>query len=288
MLVGILGVAGRQASMAAETTFNVTAATERLSFVVRQEPQFQWILDSVRVFTDTGSDTGSFPFTGQFSPAGNTTTTINRVAAGRLSIFVESNGLQGSAGRFFSAADESPGEKAPPSIEFVVDDVAQRAARGHPIIISLAGHVTLGRDVYFETRGGPAGVLRSGRVSLLSRSMIGERLVVARNEELMLGDTFTADSLSSTSLGFALAGEEPGLSVAYRVAGQTAIVTRPGGGHYAVYASWLDRVSSDPFVLRIALVFGVVAAIIGLAIQIVEVRSLLVSTRAAQDAPETV
>ncbi len=266
-LLVVIVVTIRFASLPSETTFNVTAVTERLSFSIAREPPSRWILDSVRVADETGSRL----FSGGFHAVAQTVVTLERIASGRLWVHVESDDLHRSAGRFFDTQDEA-GDTAAASIDVFVDDVSARSQRGRPVLISLTGTVTLGREVGIETRGGAPAVLRNGRVGLLGHSIIGRRPVVARTEELVLGEVFSVDHQLAPALGFALASDGPGLGVAYRVVGEAGVVTRPGGGQFELYASPLDRLSSDSAVQRLGLILSIIAATLAFINQALEFR----------------
>lgn len=235
----------------APTTFNVTVETERIEYVTRNEMASRIALDSVEVVTDAMSPVSDpmSPFSGAFQVGDSASVVVERVGRGGLLIQVEAYET-GRAGRFFDEYGEPTGE-AGPYVEFFLHDPGERAERGQNVIIPIAGRVSLGRNVGFET-GATTAILRSGEVTMLGRSILwwfSDEVYEAGSVDLDLGDTFIVDAPASEAVGFAVINERPALSAAYRVNGRRAQIIRPGpaASGYPVSISFLDRLLNDRF-----------------------------------------
>lgn len=255
-LLVVLIVLIRLVTGAVTTTFQVVAATERIEFTTLEPSPSGWLLDSVNVSAPSGM--AQQKRTGTFELGAGTRTTMERAGSGRLWIHVESVDGRASAGRFLSIAEE-PQDTAPAALDLYVDSINARERVGAPLLFVVTGSVAVGRSVGRESRGNSAAVLRDGRVAMLSRSIFGDDNFLAGDASLQLGDQFTVDSAESAAVGFVRVGAEPGLMVTYRVVGSKGTVTRPGGGHFSVSATLLDRLRRDPMIGRI----GVIAFLLG-------------------------
>lgn len=246
---------------AVQTTFSVTAETERVELSITTQPPSRWVLDSVEVIRDYGDER---PFTGSFQLADSVKVVVERIRAGPLWIHAESmRRTDGSAGTFYLDTEEVL-DRAGPVVEILVRDLDQRAQSGRTIVLAVTGNVSSGRQGGIETPGSNA-LLRSGRVTMLRNAMLGKTVFEAGAIELDLGDQFDVtkpDPLSPT-FGFLVVDERPGIAAAYRSVGEGATVTRPGGVTYEVSLSLLRRIVYEPYVQGIAVIAGALAAILG-------------------------
>ncbi len=248
------------ASRTIPTTFDVIAQTERLEFTSEQskhKPQSRWTFEHIEV-TESDS-TSPFTFTGEFEPADSVKVVVDRVALGPLWIHVDAVGQESSAGNFYTEDGEFD-RKAAKSVDLVIADISSRANSGETVVIPVTGMVSLGRTVGIETPGSTA-ILRSGKVTMLERSLFEGNIFEADSVVLDAGAMFKVDDPASPALGFIVADERPAFTAAYRVVGNKASVTRAGGGVYPLSVSFLKRLLYDHFFQALSLFFGVLVVI---------------------------
>lgn len=254
------------------TTFNVTARTERLEMNVTERPISRWYLDKADIFEDYNSSHEEFR--GSIELAHPVTVMMERVAYGDLWIHIECIPSPGAVEECHSGILYSETEERIDSLKSVVDiyftGIRDRADKGETILLPVSGEVMVGRTSGIETSGTTA-ILRSGKVSMLGRSVFRSTAFEAGNAELNLGDRFHVTDIDpdSTTLGFALADQDPGLTAAYRIVGSAGSVTRPGGGMYTVTTSVFQRFLSDT-------VFRVLAGLLILSATIAQLGSFLI------------
>ena len=251
-------------------TFNVTANTERVEFFVDAKTDSRWVLEDVELFRDH-QQTGAF--SGAFQLGDQVDVIIQRIAFGPLWVHVQSRTPDGTAGMLFSEAEDPIGP-AGRSMEIIVRGLQQRADSGRTVILALTGRVKVGRTAGFETETTNP-VLRSGKVTMLGRALLGGRVFNAGTVELDTGDQIEVQEPAAAALGFVLADERPGLTAAYRAVGRRAEVSRPGGGLYNISISLLTRIVREPLVQGASILLGgllSIVALLGFAIEVAEYR----------------
>jgi hypothetical protein len=257
LLVGLVALIVAPVS----TTFNVTARTERLEMKVSEQPISRWYVDKAEIFEDNNSSEERF--SGSIELAHPVTVMMERVAYGDLWIHIECIVSPGAVEECHSGILYSETEDRIRSLKSDVDiyftGIRDRADKGETILLPVSGEVMVGR-----TSGiGTTAILRSGKVSMLGRSVFRSNAFEAGSVELNLGDRFHVTDIDpdSTTLGFVLADQAPGLTAAYRIVGSAGSVTRPGGGMYTVTTSVYQRFLSDTVFRVLAGILITIAAI---------------------------
>lgn len=252
------------------TTFNVTARTERLEMKVSEQPISRWYVDKAEIFEDNNLSVERF--SGSIELAHPITVMMERVAYGDLWIHIECIVPPGAVEECHSGILYSETEDRIRSLKSDVDiyftGIRDRADKGETILLPVSGEVMVGR-----TSGiGTTAILRSGKVSMLGRSVFRSTAFEAGSVELNLGDRFHVTDIdpASTTLGFVLADQDAGLTVAYRIVGSAGLVTRPGGGTYTVTTSVFQRFLSDT-------VFRVLAGLLILSATIAQLGYFLIN-----------
>jgi hypothetical protein len=239
------------------TTFNVTATSERVEMVSgAARPPSRWVLDNVQVAEGRGGTT--LPFSGSFEIADSVKVLIQRVSTGTLWVNVRSARPGRSTGRYFSAA-ERPLRAAPDEVNIFVPNLSTRADSSRTVLLALFGEVWAGRPVLVNTRGSTA-ILRSGKVTLIGRSIFGSDRFEAGSVELDAGDVIEVVDPDGPARGFVLVDERPALTVAFQAQGRRMTITRPGGGTYPLSASVLQRIVRDRLSQAVSLLVAVLVA----------------------------
>ena len=257
------------------TTFNVTARTERLNMTVTEPPTSRWYLNNADLYEDGNLREDSF--TGSVELAHALTVMIERVAYGDLWIHIECVPLPDANEECHTGTLFSEGEDRIDSLSSDVDiyftDIRGRADNGETILLPVSGEVMVGRTSGIVTAGTTA-ILRSGKVSMLGRSVFRSTAFEAGSAELNLGDRFHVTDIApeSTSLGFVLADQDAGLTAVYRIVGSAGSVTRPGGGMYTVTTSVFQRFLSDTL-------FRVLAGILIVSATFAQLGSFVIETK---------
>jgi len=260
LIVGLIAVV----IVPRQTTFNVTAETERVEMTLLEPAPSRWTLESVAIEEDDTPTEVSF--SGFLELASQTRVLIQRVALGPLWIHAECLPGCASAGRLLGV-DETLIRALPRRIDVHVSELDERARKGTSVLLPLAGTVSAGRTIGIET-GGTTASLRNGRVSMLGRSIFREDIFEAGAITLEAGDQF---DVAGQTLGFVVADERPALTAAYRVIARTGTVIRPGGGTYTVSASLLGRLFSDDLFRALSALLALAAGIttvVGFAVQV--------------------
>ena len=227
------------------TTFNVTAQTERVEMTLDEAPPSRWNLEDVAI---KDGDLDIDPsYRGDLELAERTQVIIERIAAGPLRVFVQCLAQCTSAGRLIPLND-SLRTTLPKQFDLEVSDPEARARRGQTIVLPLSGRVLVGRTIGIET-GATTAMLRTGRVTMLGRSIFRDNVFEAGSLSLEAGDQFV---VRGDSVGVAVVDERAALTAAYRVIATSGQVVRPGGGGFGVAASTLGQLFNDDLFLAIS------------------------------------
>ncbi|MDG5491194.1 hypothetical protein [Psychroserpens sp. SPM9] len=188
---------------------------------------------------------------------------IERISNGPLYIKLFTN--EENSGEYIGYDDKFI-RKIPKKTEIYVDNILERAKRGETIILPIIGvesKIKSSRPVGYETES-TVPILKSGKVSLLNRSVDGNTIYQAGEIELNIGDQFIVDELDSPNYGFISINEEPALSFINRMSGNNAKIIRPGGDEYPVQSSLLNKFLYDDFFRGTSIIFTVLIAIIAI------------------------
>jgi uncharacterized protein YjbI with pentapeptide repeats len=252
LTIGIFSAAVAIVYYPFSTTFDVAAQTEYLEFIAKEKPKSRWMLNKVEVF-HSNSESPEI-FSGEFEPAARISVQIKRIASGPLLIHVRAIGQAQSPGAFF--VDGEPFREAVQYTDIRIPDPEGQAKTGRSIIIPVTGEITVGQSVGIEAPGG-TGLLRSGKVTMLEHSLFSDNVFIASSVDLSAGDTFKVHEMKSPSMGFIVVDERPCLTAAYRVIGNKAIITRPGGGEYPLSVSFLKMLLYDNLFQGVSTLFGI-------------------------------
>jgi hypothetical protein len=237
------------------TTFNVTAETERVEMTLDQAPPSRWNFEAVAI--KDGDLVIDPSYRGDLELAAATQVIIERIAAGPLRIFVQCLAQCTSGGRLIPL-DDGVRTALPKQFDLEVNDPEERARRGQTIVLPLSGRVRVGRTIGIET-GATTAMLRSGRVTMLGRSVFRHNVFEAGGLSLEAGDQFV---VTGESVGVAVVDERPALTAAYRVIATSGQVVRPGGGGYRVAASTLGQLFNDELFLALSALFALSAGVV--------------------------
>ncbi len=244
-------------------TFNATVQTERIQIVVSDRHRVRWSLSGARMKRDCDGDFEAF--SDSFEPAGGALLIFERIALGPLKIYLESAG-EGGVGKIYSADDFV----APlgDCVLFQVSDLKARAAKGASLILPFRGKVEIGRELpSAPIESFP--VLRSGTVSILGTTILGDSVYTAGSFELDVGDRFEVfgrneqDTVEST--GFVLVNEWPVFTAVSRSVGWGGRVARYGARGYEVGLSVWERISNDGVLQSLWVTFGFASGLVAAA-----------------------
>jgi hypothetical protein len=238
-----------------ESTFNVNASTEYAEVVADSFATPRWALDSVMLLRASG---GRFAvFTGGLQFAPGVRVRVERVSNGPLRVIATGAGIGSGVATLFDA-DGEPLEELE-TVMFVVNDIAQRAATGRSITMPLLGRVELGHSPGEPGRA----LLRSGSVSVLGRSLLGQTRFSAGSTPLEPGDWFFVDRPFGPAAGFIRVDERPALTIVFRALGSAGTVRRFGSTGFTVSASMRDRLLNDTLLQGIWLTTVVLIGLVG-------------------------
>lgn len=213
---------------------------------------------------------------GTFKLAEGATTKIERISKSN-SVLIQINGRKDlekdsmySAGTFYKDDDEIS-HQAGGYVEFIIDSIDYRVAKGETIIIPITGHVTVGRSINYEVSGNSSAILREGKVVVIGKSILGKKYYKSETFDLNFGDQFEIGEIDKNddndkAYGFVSINEESGMTAAYKVVGKEGRIITPGpidnNSGYLISTSLMSRFLYDPVVngISIALAFLVLCA----------------------------
>ncbi|MBF0521292.1 MAG: hypothetical protein HQK92_16395, partial [Nitrospirae bacterium] len=132
--------------------------------------------------------------------------------------------------------------------------------KGQTVLLPLIGKdVTLG-IVVNDKLCGSAAILRSGKVTMLGKTILGDVYKVMEST-LDAGDQITMKGQESLSYGFVLLDERPALTASYRTIGKYALLSHTGFNSYRMSASWLDLLMKNTFVTALYTILGAIYSI---------------------------
>ena len=168
--------------------FNVTVSTERLELAIEDESGINWSFRDARLADTFGKP---FPFSGSLHLAGPAFIVVRRVGLGPVVIDVESHG--DSVGILYPSDDDErlPQDMGPRKAGFLLSielgDLPRRAADGETMVLPFVGKAEVGRAIGYESGGFP-GILRGGKVALLSGTLLSDGVYEAGSAILDSGD----------------------------------------------------------------------------------------------------
>ena len=230
------------------TTFNVSVTTERIEFKTIDENNSRISLNNIVAFNYDGDSLGTY--NGTFHISESSTVIVERVSNGALIIQVN-NQLKKSAGTFYDDEQDKVLHKADKFVEFYISNPSERASHGENIIIPFSGEVILGRAINYESNAYNSALVRSGKITMIGKSIIGNYFFESGTYDLNIGDQFVVENPKSKAFGFVVVNENPAMKVAYRVVGKKGKIVTPGPVNqksgYFIATTFLSRFLYDSF-----------------------------------------
>jgi len=261
------------------STYSVTATTERIEFKTLDDNNSKLVLYNAKVYNDnyeridtlTPLSTSRLDdvsgFDGSFKIAIGSITTIERIANGNLSVQIVGENNK-SAGTFYSHQEDEVLDVSGNVVEFYIDDIDQRTKNGETIIIPITGIVNMGRSVNYDSYGSTTAIVRSGQVTVISTDLLKKHMFESNTFDLNIGDQFDIEKPSSKAYGFAVINENSAMSLSYKISGLKGIITTPGpidsNKGYVIKPNLLIRFANDGIIKSISLSFTILLSIAGL------------------------
>jgi hypothetical protein len=228
----------------ANTTFDVTAEAESVTFIPLARIGQEWKLDRVRLrraFVDTGS-----VLDGTLALSDSVRVLIERKSLGPLRLELEpldptaDNALLGT----FTPPNALPVTlRGYASVE--IPDLEARARQGRPLVLFAEGNLQVGRAPN-RTPEPSQPLLRRGTVTMIGSSWFRSTSFPAGTAELRVGDHLQIERPLAAGVGFISADERPALTIGFRTIARSATVIRPGGGTPKIATSRYSTVLGDP------------------------------------------
>lgn len=218
------------------TTFNVSVTSEQLSFKTVDENNSRIPLRNVQAFNFDGDSLGVF--NGTFHIAKDTDVLVKRISNSHLYVTIENKGKI-SAGSFYNDEQDDLVQKAGDFVEFVIENPSDKALKGENIIIPFSGDVILGNTVSYATFTDNPGLVRSGKITMIGKSLLNNDFFESGTYDLNVGDQFLVENAKSKAYGFVVVNENPAMEIAYRVVGEKGKIITPGsmGGNEGYFIS---------------------------------------------------
>jgi hypothetical protein len=273
----LFAIAFAAAMRPSPVVFNVTATTERLEFKRPTVSHNRWLFHEATVVANN-DDLAPHKVQGSLDIVAAATGTIERVSYGQLWIHLDCTQKTAPPGekpcapfvRIFDNNDRLDRAIHATTVDIFVDQIGNSAARGQTTMLTLSGAVDSGRAPGTEVLGNPSGrcghhagrqrVQRGRSLSGGSRGPLGGRSIQRDEGPVRQGRTAPRRRGRLRPGGRTPPDERPALTVAYRVEGYEATITRPGGGSYVVKPSTYERIVNDQFFRYVS---GVLASIGG-------------------------
>ena len=243
------------------STFSISVKTELIKFETIDDNNSKIPLYNVKQLNNYNETTYQKErIDGTFEVADSTVTSIERIANGDVFITIES--LSGkSVGTFYSADGDEINEQAGEFVEFYIDSIVNRVDRGETIIIPVTGKIDIGRSINYEIHGNSTAIVRSGKVTVIGKSIFGGNYFKSDSYDLNIGDQFSVKNPKSKAYGFVTINEESGMAAAYKIIGKRGSIITPGpiddNSGYEVSTSLLSRFLNDPIIKGVLLAFAI-------------------------------
>ena len=223
------------------TTFSVNAVTERLEITTSDVPNSRWIFSKAKLRQEENEDPRIV--TGALSLESGVSIIMERISFGSLKIQIQNIKGEESIGKFYGENDEFQ-ENFGKLVVFVIDDILQKAKNGESFVFPIKGSIQIGREPRFETRLSVP-ILRSGKVSMVGRTLLGGKSYMSDSIALQVGDRFVVEQPHGESSGFVVLNERPGINAIFRTVGKKGSILRFGAKGYEIHTSLLDRLFND-------------------------------------------
>lgn len=222
------------------TTFNITARTESLSLITTNDHRSTWQLENVKVFK--GFSRKGSSFTGNVKVLPGAEVSFERIASGPFRIRCWTIDPTAVVAKLNDAGTGST-EDVRERLVIRIDNLADRAARGESIVVSVTGKIEIGSSIGFDS-GTRTALLRGGKISLLGHSLFNRSRFDGGTFSLDTGDYITIEDGRSSS-GIVVVNEEPALTAVVRAVGNRSKVSRFASQGYQITISLLTRIRND-------------------------------------------
>lgn len=241
------------------TTFNVAAETESFKLVTEDAPRPRWFLEDATVFRESGGWEPAV-FAGSVRLEPGVVAEFERIAFGPLRIQCASLGPGKPVAHLYDE-EETLVETVRGRLVFRIEAISERASRGGSIVLPFTGKAFLGDELSLDPGKSPP-LVRSGKITALGHSILGQDLFTGNSAELDLGDRISFEGAESFA-GLIAANERPGLAVSFRTVGKSARVDRFGAQGYEVRSSVPTRIANDgPLQLAWATTLALVSSVL--------------------------
>jgi hypothetical protein len=241
------------------TTFNVVAQTESFKLVTEDTSRPRWFLKDAIIFQESD---GWEPraFTGSIRLEPGVVAEFERIASGPMRIQF-TNREPGSPVARLYGEEEDLVQAVDGKLVLRVEGIDERASRGESIVLPFTGNAFLGDELSLDPGKSPP-LVRSGKVTALGHSILGEELFIGNSVDLDLGDRVSFEDAESFA-GLIATNEHPGLAVSFRAVSKRSRVDRFGAKGYEVKTSPLARITKDE---PLQLAWATTLAILSLAV----------------------
>ncbi len=244
-----------------DTTFNVTANTEQIEFRTFESDHIRISLDNVIINNyDTILDNN---YIGSFEIEDSSKVIIERIANGPLYIMVTGN-KHNNAGVFYDTLGNF-NHDAENFVEFYFANPTKGVFENQNIIIPISGEVILGRSVFYQTYFSPTSLVKSGKVTMISKSLFRNNYFVSGEHEFNIGDQFIVEGgKTSKAYGFVTINKNSdvgGLIASYKVVGKKGRIITSGprekNAGYFISATIVSRFLYDPVFKAVGWAFAI-------------------------------
>lgn len=257
------------------SSFNIDARVENIEFSTVDDNMGRFVFYDVDIsnYDRTIEDN----FFGSLKLNGGVKVTIERVLYNNLFIVLESNSNE-PVGILYDDNNNKAVKNLGTYVEIVVP-VAKLDPNGLrdsiPCFLTIDGDAIIGKNIDRLNYGAVPTMLKSGTVSVISRSILGNFFFESENWKLYPGDEISfnpamdnskIDSIRLKGQGFVLVDENPGLLLNYRRFANGVVIRKAGPktneSSYVVSVTAIDLLIMDKVFKGISLFFGFVFVLI--------------------------
>jgi hypothetical protein len=205
------------------------------------EPLSRWYFRNVRFFP--GLEPEGKVVNGSLQLNSNVSIAVERIGSGPLRMRIQALNKEGSVGQLYNDSDEV-NETLSSRVILVADDVEGRAKNGQRFVFPFAGGLDLDGASGFMG-GAPYPIIRSGKVLLLGRTLLGSSHYEAGSVALEEGDSLRFIRCSGSAVGFIIVDDRPAITAVYRIVASKGNVSRFGSQGYDIGTSLAARIKND-------------------------------------------
>jgi len=243
----------------AQLTYVASANTEWVEIKSLKPGVSQWYIEAADIRISCDGERKEF--SGRLRIQSPVIIHIKRISWGPMEISIKSE--TGSEDQIVAKLhnDETDEDIFAEGCLFItINNLIERAKKGKTIVLAVDGYMEISREVRHETmRSIP--VLKSGKVQVVGKTIIGDEIYDAETIILSTGDHFSVDN-PGAGKGLIVADQQPGLTAVSFTLGKVAHIRRYGTQGYKVGSSLWVRFENDPVIKAlIAAVFFILGAL---------------------------